>query len=249
MWPEQYTKKISKAFGDHAGKYDANSSIQKKIAETLITYCPDLGKTPQILEIGCGTGHLTQLLLEKYSNANFVITDINPDMLNVCKDKYSSHSSECSIEFTTMDGEGLGVPLNTFDLIVSSMTVQWFHTPRKSVEAWTDHLRPDGQILISTLADGYFPQWREAEDRSGVMSRLIPAPNFPNQMSIDHVVFEENYSHAKGFLEHLKSTGASSSSQNCDVLGRRELGLLMKAYDSKYDGEMTWKIAFGKLAL
>ncbi len=246
MQPDDYAIKVSKTFGRHACDYDDHSNIQRKVADRLITYCPDLDGAPKILEIGCGTGHLTQLLMDRYQDASFVITDINKDMLNACEAKCADN--DCDAEFTTMNGEGLSSSIGGFDLIVSSMTVQWFNNASRSVESWVNKLSSSGIVVLSTLDESYFPQWRDAHRKSGVELSLIPAPKSPEQMTVDSLVFEENYANARGFLQHLKGTGASSSAQDSNVLSLRDLSKVMRSYDSNYEGEMTWHIAIGSWA-
>ncbi|MBL4588688.1 MAG: methyltransferase domain-containing protein [Alphaproteobacteria bacterium] len=245
MQPDRYTRTISKAFGDHAKEYDENSSIQKRIAETLITYCPDFDHAPRILEIGCGTGHLTHLLLGKYNNADFVITDINSDMRDVCIGKCGNGAHTQDVEYHAMNGEYLDPNLGKFDLIVSGMTVQWFQDTECSVEKWKNFLSDNGQIHLSTLGDGYFSEWRDAMMRSNVKSRLLLSPSLPKDMQTQMLTLTENYKNAVGFLRHLKGTGASTSLPNTGFLTTKELMRVIKSYDEKYRGEMTWKIAIG----
>ena len=45
----------------------------------------DAGTTPHVLEIGCGTGNLTQVLLAR--GARVTAIDLNPEMLDIAQDK------------------------------------------------------------------------------------------------------------------------------------------------------------------
>ena len=50
-------------------------------------------ENPRILEVGCGTGILTEFLIKKYPNASFEITDISGSMLEECKKRCVSRKS------------------------------------------------------------------------------------------------------------------------------------------------------------
>ncbi len=231
---------VTPVFGAHANTYDQNSVIQRQIACDLLTHCPDL-ETPRILEIGCGTGHLTELLLTTYPNGAFIITDTSSKMIDVCQDKCRARNTE----FYVMDGEFLQHSLGQFDLIVSSMTAQWFQAPKESLETWTNYLKPSGHILISTISEGYWPEWREAIKKSNVSNVILKTPEYPEKMEHAECFYREVYNNARGFLRHLKETGASASSIR---LPPQDLKNLMRTYNALYPtGQITWKIAFGHL--
>ncbi len=234
---------ISNTFGKHSMSYDRHSALQKKVADHLIMSCPDSDDVARILEIGCGTGHFTRNLQKKYPHAELVVTDISADMLAACKAKSKRTNA---IAYHVMDGENINATMGHFDLIASSMTVQWFRDPKNSIEAWADRLTADGYIALSTLGENYFPEWRFSTQKAGVRSQLIPAPALPQPMNVRQTSMSENYGNAKGFLEHLINTGASTSIQNGKSMSVGDLKSVMRAYDENYRGEITWNLAIAK---
>ena len=126
--------KIETTFGRAVESYDENADIQDRVATELVKKLPSM-KQPRVLEIGCGTGILTRKLFEKYPGAQFDITDISKEMLDVCSQKHPHRNAT----FFILDGENPNL-FKTYDLIVSSMSIQWFTSPNswysKVIKTW-----------------------------------------------------------------------------------------------------------------
>ena len=71
---------VAETFAAHVGEYERSARLQAQSAEKLAGHLPELDDA-KILEIGCGTGFLTQHLLERYPDADFLITDLAPEMV------------------------------------------------------------------------------------------------------------------------------------------------------------------------
>ncbi|MHA1164317.1 MAG: methyltransferase domain-containing protein [Alphaproteobacteria bacterium] len=112
--------KVAKAFAARAQGYEQNASLQAEIAEKLARLLPDLER-PKVLEIGCGTGFLTRHLLERYPHGDFLITDLVPEMLAVCRTRMEG-ADKRPCRFAMMDGEAPDCGAG-FDLIALSMTL------------------------------------------------------------------------------------------------------------------------------
>ena len=108
-----YKSKIADNFSNYHKHYSRKAILQRKIAQTLAEILPDL-EHPRILEIGCGTGFLTQHLFTKYPDGVFDITDLSKSMVGYCQRRYQ-HSSA---QFFVMDGERPEKLKSRYDLIV-----------------------------------------------------------------------------------------------------------------------------------
>ena len=96
----EYKSKVIKSFSDNVEGYHDKAIIQRKVSKSLADILPKL-ENPRILEVGCGTGILTEFLIKKYPNASFEITDISGSMLEECKKRCAGKK----IKFFKMDGE------------------------------------------------------------------------------------------------------------------------------------------------
>ena len=75
--------RVGARFGAAATRYDEHAPAQRITATRLadaIGRLP-LPPRPRILEIGCGTGLLTQALAARLGPADWTVTDISPAML------------------------------------------------------------------------------------------------------------------------------------------------------------------------
>jgi malonyl-CoA O-methyltransferase len=131
---------VAAAFGAAAGTYDADADLQRLVAGRLaarIAALP-LPPAPRILEIGCGTGFLSRHLLAGRPGARGLITDLSEAMVRRCRDTLAGAS-----DFLVMDGERPCLtPPGGFDLICSSLALQWFADPVAALAAWAGLLRP-----------------------------------------------------------------------------------------------------------
>jgi len=95
---------------------------------SLFDYLKPDFQPKEILELGCGTGNLTQLIILKYPNAKVTAIDISEECINECKSRIPSQN----IEYLKSDFKELHLPKNKFDLVVSSISIH--HIDNKAKE-------------------------------------------------------------------------------------------------------------------
>ena len=82
---------LKKHFNEEAQKFD--EQVQKNIAcynqmiEVLINAIPDTKENPKILDLGCGTGNITQKAKERFPNAKITCLDLSENMIEIAKEK------------------------------------------------------------------------------------------------------------------------------------------------------------------
>ncbi|MDA0193924.1 MAG: class I SAM-dependent methyltransferase [Bacteroidetes bacterium] len=106
-----------------------------------------------VLEIGAGTGRLTNHLAKKIGlDAKLIAIDINPAMLDIARLKVN----EPNVEFQVADAQYLSFPDNSFDFVVCQFGFMFLPEKQKGFnEAWRV-LKPGGQFLFVT--------WDKAEN-------------------------------------------------------------------------------------
>ena len=98
---------VQKNFGQNAITYDEYAVVQKEMAKELFDKIKRKGCCfRNILEIGCGTGFLTELLAREYPNAQIIATDIAPEMIAIASNKLADYSN---IKYFVADGENLSI--------------------------------------------------------------------------------------------------------------------------------------------
>ena len=155
---------VQRSFSQNAITYDQYAVVQKEMARELLLKIRSTGKYfRNILEIGCGTGFLTELLAREYPLAQITATDIAPEMIVVAKEKLAVFSN---INYFVADGENLLVDKESleppfelsFDLIVSNAVFQWFTDYTAAFIQFHDYLEPGGYLIFSTLGAGTFKE-------------------------------------------------------------------------------------------
>lgn len=240
--PSSRKEQIAASFASRAAQYEQHAHLQAEIAAELATMFPELN-SPEVLEIGCGTGLLTRHLVARYPDANLLVTDIAEAMIVQCRAGLNGTGSK-RVRFNRLDANR--PQLNErFDLIATSMTMQWLEDPVQSLRELSGLLKPDGSILYATLAPGCFPEWNEARSSSKSSNGFIEMPALPgvlNQKS-----HEVSYESATAFLKALKQIGANTPRSGYVPMGPGRLRSSLRELDRASPMQITWKIAYGRV--
>ena len=153
-------KKLERRFSRNAKTYDEYAVVQKEMSHKLVSEIK-VEKPKRILEIGCGTGYLTNLIAKQFENAEILALDLAPGMIDVAKERLAPLNASGRIDFVCADAE-VAFPHGTFDLIVSNATFQWFNDPEAMAEQILNHLRPKGQCIFSTFGSQTFNELGQA---------------------------------------------------------------------------------------
>ena len=227
-------------FARHAATYERHGRLQRGIAERLARMLPDLNQ-PEVLEIGCGTGFLTRHLFERYPSGRFLITDIAGEMVETCAERYSNGGRA---RFELLDGEA--PPLtDKFDLIASSMVIQWFDDPLAGVKRLQARLAPGGELLYAVSGPDFLEEW------SIVMHAQGFAIEAPRTGGLPGILEEERqevaYGSARQLLADLRGTGAAQPLADGRRLTPGGLKRAVRQFDAEHGGAATWHILYGRL--
>lgn len=100
-------------------------------------------KNKAIADIGCGTGrHWPKILKEEI--ASLTGFDVSPGMLSKLQDKFPAATTH-----TITDNHFSGVGDNTYDVILSTLTVAHIENIEEALNAWSRILKPVGDIIIT----------------------------------------------------------------------------------------------------
>ena len=147
-------KKI-RDFNNAAKHYDHDAVMQSMIAEELIERLNYIKINPKrILDIGSATGKNSILLEKLFPNAVIYELDISFDMLRVSMNKRTSFKKLFSSKkryFVNADMDQLPFKENTFDLIISSNSIQWSENINQLFKNINNLLTIDGLFLFSSF--------------------------------------------------------------------------------------------------
>jgi len=165
---------IARRFAAAAATYDGASAIQRQVAAALAERVGQAGlpPDPRVAELGCGTGYLTERLLPRLRPRLWLASDIAPAMLTAL----SRRIADPALALACIDAQAPGLA-SGFDLVCSSLTLQWLGDPAGALARWRAAARPGGLLAFSTLLDGSFQQWRDAVCAAGAPR---PGPGLPS---------------------------------------------------------------------
>lgn len=98
----------------------------------------------KMLDIGCGTAHLIDLLLKTHDKAEFYGIDISPNMIEQAKKKVGDKAT-----FTLGSADSLPYDDNTFDIVCCVQSFHHYPYPEKAVSEAFRVLKPNGLYIIS----------------------------------------------------------------------------------------------------
>lgn len=221
--PLSRTQAVARSFGRRARDYTRHAHLQQHTARTLADFLrghgglptTHLGNQDQVVEIGCGTGLLTELL--HTPGQAYLATDLSPEMLEQCRARLAEpegHQRQ-GLSFAVLDGQTatFAAPPAT---IVSNLTCQWFADP---VAGLVRLARQTPLLAFSVPLAGSFPEWEAAFADLGRTSGLLPLPREQDVLAaleglapvrLLHMIEErpQHFPSAKAFADSFRLIGA-----------------------------------------
>ena len=157
MTPEQYKQLSIKEFTQAAKVYDSgHAGIYEMCKEDYPPILAELEKEEfhDVLDCGCGTGPMIQLLHEKYPDKHYVGLDLTPGMIQVAQDKNLSNT-----EFVVGDSENLPFEENSFDAVICSNSFHHYPNPQAFFDSAYRVLRKGGRLVVRDYTSSDFVVW------------------------------------------------------------------------------------------
>lgn len=242
---------IGAAFGAAAGRYDASASVQRDVAAHLTAMAARerLPHHAQILEIGCGTGLLTQNIRLRWPKATLIATDIAPDMLAVA-DRRGAAS-----QLLAMDGEAPVFEGRWFDLILSSLAFQWFDDMGAALARLHGLLRPGASLYFATMGAESFASWRAAHEHCGLSAGIADYPTLAALQAMlapyaDAFACDEHHPLPErggaALVRHFRGIGAQLPRDGYRPLGPADMRRVIAAFDAT-GGETSYHVLYGRI--
>ncbi len=141
------------AFEQSAAHYDAVAILQREVADRLLERLDMLKMIPAtILDLGSGTGYCSDKLAAHYPKARLTSLDLAAAMVNKTRERFSKWSRfRRGHQFVCGDAESLPFADNSFEMIFSSLTIQWCSDLEAAFSEMKRVLKPGGVLLYTTL--------------------------------------------------------------------------------------------------
>jgi len=198
-------RKSTLSYNEHA---EVQKIIIKKLCNLMDEYVPTCFS--EILEVGCGTGMLTDRLNSHISYDNYTVNDLVDDL---CEETALRNGLSClsgDIEKLNFDKK--------YDLIISSSVFQWFYDLEAMIDKFSSILKKDAYLIFSTFGPENFNEIKT------ITGEGLNYYEFSKVITILKSKFEIiycakeierlNFNYPSDVLRHLKNTGVNASSSN-----------------------------------
>lgn len=273
---------IRNEFSKNAGNYDAVAVVQRRIADRLIETVLevqgdiDANGTFQVLDAGAGTGYVGRTLsqqltaimqkslveqskapeVEKHNSTIIPFTalvapkvtalDLSPEMLAVAKTQGGYDA------YIAGDIEALPCKDKIFDLVVSSLAIQWCHDITQALKELHRVTKSGGRISIATIIEGTLRELESAfktvDNEQHILAFLTEEKLKAEVMALGGclTIYEEivTFDSLKSLFKSLKHIGATSlPNRRKGLLGRSSIAKLEQYFTSIGGYQLTYVVA------
>ncbi len=171
---------IAAGFSRAAPTYDRSAKAQRRMAERLTSILPTADElrssaagqpegNASIVELGCGTGLLTERLLARYPDARLHAIDLAPLMIEHCRRRWAG---EPRAAFEVADAETFR-PDGPAALVAANCAFQWLADAEGTLRHVRGYLAPRGRLALGTMLAGSLAEL--AESHAAAAGRPMPA--------------------------------------------------------------------------
>jgi Methylase involved in ubiquinone/menaquinone biosynthesis len=114
---------IKKSFDEGAGEYDKHRRAVIPHLDELYEVTADLAHSskekPRVLDLGAGTGLLTEYIFKRYPQADFTLMDLSGEMLAVARERFKGQSNFRYVQADYVEEDFGG----NYDIVISSLSI------------------------------------------------------------------------------------------------------------------------------
>ncbi|NLP02293.1 MAG: methyltransferase domain-containing protein [Fibrobacter sp.] len=227
-------KKIAAAFSSKAGTYNQFASVQKELLQSVRNRIIKCQLAEMWVDLGCGTGILEEMLLDKDQNFHITGVDLSRNSLSILTGKKIP-----GIFPVQADIEKLPLKKGCFTGAIVCSVLQWLDTSIPVLKGISGLLTRNGKLVFSVFTDGCFKELTEIRRHFGlsVPVRLSSPDNFSEQLResgftlLEYEIYHcvKYFPSAMDLLRSLSSTG--STAVNGRRMSRSELQRFCRYYE------------------
>ncbi len=252
---------VARAFDRAADTYDEHAALQNEVEQRLLERVPFFQLEPaRVLDLGCGTGRGSLALQEMFPKAQIISLDWSEAMLRRTGERRGQGA-----ERVRADMQALPFAPRRFDLVFSSLAVQWSSQEPGLFREVLRALKPGGLFLFSSFGPDTLhelrsawaavdprPRVNEFADMHDIGDALVTAGFQDPVMDMELLVLE--YRAVMDLMRDLKAIGATNAARQraAGLMNRTRLQRVIDAYepfrrDERYPAsyEVVYGAAFG----
>lgn len=128
-------------FAGRAGQWGHRRQV-----EILASLC-DNWRGKNVLEIGCGTGRITEMLVRW--GANVTATDITAEMLEAARARFTGYDPSRIPEFRVMSVFDIDLDLHSYDYVIMINVLGRLSDPGLAIEQVVSRMSGDGRFVLT----------------------------------------------------------------------------------------------------
>ena len=252
--------KTRSGFARAADSYDDSAFLQREVGERLLERLELMRLQPdRVLDLGCGTGKISEAMLTRYRKAQVIGLDLALPMVQKTRQCGSWLRKPAGI---CADVARLPLQADSIDMAISNLMLQWCNDLPAVFGELARVVRPEGLLMFSTLGPDTLKELRAswgAVDGYSHTSRFVDMHDVGDALLqagfrdpvVDMEVITLTYAEVKGLLRDLKGIGANNATagRNRGLTGKQRMQDFYQAYeqfllpDGKYPA--TYEVVYG----
>jgi len=238
-----------------AGQYVKFEDERTRPARDLLAQVP-LTRIERAIDLGCGPGNSTELIVERYGAAGVSGLDSDDNMLEAARKRLPATSF---VKADLADWQ----PEEPVDLLFANAVFQWLPDHLDLLERLMDGLKPGGALAVQMPDNLTEPShlmmeetarngpWSEAFAKKSVRRNPLPAPSVyydrligkSERIDIWHTHYNHPLANAAAIVEWVKATGLRpyldhAGPDQRDAFAAAYLARIEKVYPPLADGKV-----------
>ena len=251
--------KIRRAFDRAADSYDAAAVLQKEVCRRLLEKLDYIRISPTlILDAGVGTGEAIAPLMKRYKKSQLIALDISEQMLRKASIQggwLRKPQAVCA------DLEQLPFRDACFDLVFSSLSLQWCNDLEITLQGLLRVLKPGGLLMFTSFGPDTLKElracWQQVDDAVHVnqftdmhdVGDALMRTGFADPV-MEAELITVNYKAVDTLMNDLRNIGANATANGCreGLTAPAALSKLRQAYELFRQGDdlpATYEVIYG----
>jgi len=257
--------RVRASFDRAARSYDAAAVLQKEVRERMLSRLDFVKIAPQtIVDAGCGTGHASRALAERFAASRVISLDIALGMLQVARTAQpwlQRFLGRARSSLLCADIENLPLKDASAGLVWSNLVVQWCNDLDGVFRESHRVLQSGGLLMFSTFGPDTLKELRQAAtadpdyvhvsrfiDMHDIGDALVRAGFTAPVLDVEH--FMLTYDDVMNVMHDLKAIGAHNAAEGRrrGLEGKGFLRKLTEGYERfRANGKLpaTFEVVYG----
>jgi malonyl-CoA O-methyltransferase len=251
-------QRIRRAFSGAAADYAEQAVLQREVESQLLERLEYLKAPPlRMLDAGCGPGRAVAAMRQRFRKAQVVAMDLAEGMLAETR----RHGGWWR-PLPCVQGDLMALPFAdaSFDLVFSSLALQWCEDLDAALDECRRVLRPGGLLLLSSFGSDTLHELREVFAEVDGAPHVSPFPDLHvlgdrllaagfRDPVIDSQHFTLTYADARALMRDLKAIGAGNalSQRRRSLTGKSRMQRAIAGYERfRREGRLpaTYEVVF-----